>query len=242
MIRRSTLAPRGARAKTWMSGRRKVALVFGVVALAAFSAFTAEAQACTPDGAPPSRWYGVGRDYSVTQNNGLFSDIYVSSSGVADWQLGGHINETIWESVANSTNVTYWVEGGWTHGYRGLSGRYFYWARNTPANGYADHRVGNRTPTVGTYEPVEVLYGGSNYWHVYFNWVKATSPDGSVADIYAGPYSRGYQFGLESTSSQNYTAAPRLLICSTSTREARGQTASMPARPSTVIRLRTRTG
>jgi hypothetical protein len=52
-----------------------------------------------------------------------------------------------------------------------------------------------------------VLYGGSNYWHVYFNWVKATSPDGSVADIYAGPYSRGYQFGLKSTSSQNYTAA-----------------------------------
>jgi hypothetical protein len=176
-----------------------------VVAIVAASVAASAADACVSSGSPPFRWYGAGVQNSVTQNNGLYSSTYVSSSGVVDCY--GHINETIWDGVANSPDLTYWVEGGWTHGYHGNCGIWFYWGRNTPCCGYADHRVNNRVPTVGTVEPVEVLYVGGDTWSVYFNFVLATSFDGSVANITAGPNSQSTSFGLESTDSGNYSAA-----------------------------------
>lgn len=189
------------------SSRRRCVAVLTVVA-AGFLVATASASACVGSGSPPSRWYGIFDKTSATQNNGLFADIYVSSSGVADYTSGGHINETIWEAVANATDAgQYWVEGGWTHGWQGSSDLTFYWARNTPSNGYAEHRVNNATPSVGTWEPVQISYDGNGIWGVYFNYTKATSGDGSTASISASAYSRGYEGGLESTSSSSYAAA-----------------------------------
>jgi hypothetical protein len=194
---RSTLARR-SRAKL----RTRFAIVaFAIVALSAASAGTASA--CVGTG--QSHWYGAGANYSVTRNNGLYSGIFVASSGIVDCY--GFIQEAIWEGVADSATLGHWVEAGWTHGYQGNCGIWFYWARNTPCCNYAEHRVNNRIPTVGNREPVQISYGGSGKWNVFFNWIKATAFDGSVADITAGDNSRAYQYGLESTHAGNYSAS-----------------------------------
>jgi len=148
----------------------------------------------------------VSRKFSTTTNEGGFANIYVPASGAADYASGGFIANVLWVGTGGSTDLSYWVEGGYTKGWHGDAIRTFYWARNTKANGYAEHKVGNATPTVGTYEPVEIQYTGSNIWSVYFNFVKATSPDGSTANISALPNSASLETGLESTSSGSYSA------------------------------------
>jgi hypothetical protein len=122
-----------------------------LVMLTVGGAATSAADACVGSGSPPYRWYGTGSQGWVTRNNGLYAGIFVSNSGIVDCY--GHINETIWNGVAESPNLGHWVEGGWTHGYKGNCGIWFYWARKTPCCGYADHRVNNRIPNPGRASP-----------------------------------------------------------------------------------------
>lgn len=179
-------------------------LVVLVVALGAL--ITAlPTQACVPVGGV--HHYSYAQKNSAAQNDGIFADVYIPSSGVTDWQvpIDGFIGGVIWEAVANDTSTNppnYWVEAGWTHGWEGSSEEIYYWARNN-SSGYAEHAVNNQSLTVGSWMPIEISYDGNSIWGVYFNGTRGNSPTGQ-ADISAGEYSRGWTVGIESTSLNNY--------------------------------------
>lgn len=190
--------------RPWRRYRRALRsiIVFTFVSAVFAAIVPVSAFACIPSGGSVAVFWKRG----VSQNNGLYSYVYVPTSGTVDWSSGGFIGGAIWEAVANSTAVNqYMVEVGWTHGWEGTSVYTYYWARDTWANGYAEHKVNNVHLTPRTWMPMEILYGGSSTWNVYLNFVKATSSDGSTANIIAGPYSQGYSGGLESTNIRNWS-------------------------------------
>jgi len=180
-------------------------LVVLIVVCAGFATLgTGTAFGCVAS--PFTHWFAIFDKTSASANSGLYSDVYIPTSGVADYASGGHINGTIWEAVSNATDTSqYWVETGWTHGWEGTAIYTFYWARNTPANGYAQHKVNNVSLSTNSWMPMEVMYTGNSIWSVYLNFVKATSSDGSTANITAGLYSKGYTGGIESTSPNSWS-------------------------------------
>lgn len=190
-----------------LRGCRRFVVRTALLAICLFAAVaaTGPAAALACGASPFGHYVAIFHKTSASANSGLYSDVYIPTSGVADYASGGHINGTIWEAVSNATSTSqYWVETGWTHGWLGTAVYTFYWARNTPANGYAQHKVNNISVTTNSWMPMQVSYNGNSIWSVYLNFVKATSSDGSTANITAGLYSKGYSGGIESTSNGSW--------------------------------------
>src|ERR1035437_8480906 len=62
------------------------------------------------------------------QNQGGYADMYIAPGVANDWASGGHINQTLWVATDNSTTASqYWVEGGYSYGYRGSNILTYYW-------------------------------------------------------------------------------------------------------------------
>jgi hypothetical protein len=162
------------------------------------------AEACSSSGGP--HYYAVFDKESAIVNTGLYSDVYIPKSGVADYLGGGFIGGTIWEAVANATNISqYWIETGWSHGWDGSPEYTFYWARDTPGNGYMQHAVNNFSVNVDSWMPMEIAYNGNDKWSAYLNGTRETSGDGAIAQIDADPSSEGYAGGIESTDTSSWS-------------------------------------
>lgn len=182
----------------------RLVLIVGLVTMVGYSiaaAYPRVARACGGSAGPPSHYYSAFGKTSATTNTGLYSDVYIPESGVDSTYLdGGFIAGAIWEAVANATSIhQYWIETGWSHGWEGSSEYTFYWARNTPGNGYMAHAVNNFSVSVDSWMPMEIAYNGNDTWTAYLDFTRETSGDGAIAQISAAPSSEGYAGGIEAT-------------------------------------------
>jgi hypothetical protein len=193
--------------KRWRSSSLLFRTLFSILFITAFFAVST-----APALAASSRTYAVA-DWDTTwggtahapKNEGGYADMYIASGSVYDGAAGGHINQTIWVATDNSTSAgTYWVEGGYTYGYQGSSALTYYWAHQSPVYGYGDHRITSITPTVGNWEPIEILYNTNNTWNIYYNWQVGSGPDGSSQATGNALWSYGMVAGLESTDTNNH--------------------------------------
>lgn len=143
----------------------------------------------------------LGNGVYAPQNQGAYTNLYIAPGSCSDWLSGGHINQTLWEVTDNCTSVgTYWVEGGYTYGYQGSNVLAYYWAHGSETYGYADHLITSTTPTVGSWEPIQIKYTNNNTWTVYYNWSVQSGPYGQSVATGNKSWSRGMVAGLGSTS------------------------------------------
>lgn len=189
--------------------RPVIALAVTVPLLALSGPGTERALAVTCGPYTGGNYYAIAEWDNANSNQGAYADLYISSGHAADGGSGGHINQTLWENAYNAKySGNYWVEGGYTYGYHSDNVLTYYWAQNSPSNGYHDHMVTSVTPSVGTWEPIEIqeVNGGST-WNIYYNWTIQQNRDGTSTIATSEPgYSEGMQTGLESTSTSNSMA------------------------------------
>jgi hypothetical protein len=174
--------------------------LLGAIFLVAGLVISTPAFACStaPTG---SHYYGIALWQNAPQNNGAYTDMYVSSGSAADASSGGFIEQTLWEGTDNQpSSGTYWVEAGYTYGWGNQNILSYYWADNRPTYGYYQHQVTSVTPSVGSWMPVEIQYLGSNAWGVYLNFSKVGT------STYNPPYSENMSTGSEATSSSSTLA------------------------------------
>ena len=50
----------------------------------------------------------------------------------------------------------------------------YYWADQRPNSALWVHKITSITPTIGTWEPIEIEYLGSDQWGVYYNFSEAS--------------------------------------------------------------------
>lgn len=116
-----------------------------------------------------------------------------------DYASGGHINATLWEGTAGSTNLTYWVEIGYTKGWQGSNALTWYRADNRPNGlGYFQHKINTPGITAGTWHTLQIEFVGSNKWQVTIDGTKPNNGGGAwTSNPSPG---KSMQAGLESTS------------------------------------------
>jgi hypothetical protein len=191
-----------------MKAKRWSALLFGI-GVAVLGA-APPSYACDSNNGY-SAWYGLAWRQNGPIANGSYANVYMSGKGAADDQYGGHINNSLWNSVDGSGFIgEYWIEVGDTKGYEGTNDRTFYWARNVPnvENSYREHRVTSISPSVGGYMPLELLYLGNSTWGVYIDF-QIQSSDNPVGGTYLYNTTgdgTSVAVGLESTSPYSYSA------------------------------------
>lgn len=170
---------------------------------------TAFAAACTSSPSADAHYYGIALWGSAPQNKGPYTDLYISKGSAADWASGGFIEQTLWEGPSNSPSGSYWVEAGYTYGWEGKNILTYYRADNRPnGGGYHEHQITSITPTVGTWEPIEITYVGNNQWNVYYNFTLQKDPNGyNSISTNNPPYSEYMSTGSEATSSSSTLAS-----------------------------------
>lgn len=175
------------RGRTWFLKVLVAALCFQVV-----SPMSAAAVDCL------ARTYAAARDFTSPANLGIRGFFFVHASTAYDYAAGGHINATLWEGTAGSTDLHSWVEVGATKGWHGTNQLTFYWADDRPDLPYAEHIINTPQAAANTWYWFKIQYTGNSTWTVYINGDQPNNGGGVSTSNPAN--SRSMQAGLESTS------------------------------------------
>ena len=142
------------------------------------------------------RWYGAATWYYADTNLGSHTDMLVSSGSCYDWSSGGFVEQTLWQGTNNDPTLNYWVEVGYTYGWKNQNILTFYWADNRPSGGgYNEHQITDITPPLWTSYDMQI-YWYHTEWLVVLNGVY---DEGASTNNPAS--GKALATGVESTSS-----------------------------------------
>lgn len=140
-----------------------------LIAAAAVSLIAMTSLASTASGSPSpnGHYYAIARWDTTCCVTGEATLMSISPSPyAADAASGGFIEQTLWQLTANSS--AYWVEAGWTEGWQGSAGRYWYWADNRPTHGYFEHQIGWAGPDNATHT-VQLAQAPLDQYYVFID-------------------------------------------------------------------------
>jgi hypothetical protein len=156
----------------------------GAVAIAVGGSSTANAQAAN------GHWYSVAG--STSAGIGARSTVYISGNSYAyDAPTGGFIEQTLWQGSGGGN----WTEVGWTQGWQGSRGVYWYWADQRPGGGYNEHLIGGAGPLY-SYHDLDITRSAT----ITSQWVVSIDGSGYGLSTGNGSAADTAESGLESTS------------------------------------------
>lgn len=119
--------------------------------------------------------------------------LLVHGGSAYDGASGGHINETLWDGTG-STDMSTWMELGYTHGFEGNTELTWYWADTRPGYSYFEHSL-SHSISVGTRYIVKLEYEGNSTWKGFI-----AGDDANAVSYPNASWAGALQAGLESTS------------------------------------------
>jgi hypothetical protein len=136
-----------------------------------------------------ANYYSVGETTTSGSWGGGYAQAQIENMTAPDCATGGHTNQTLWAGTDNGAG---WAETGWTRGFEGNCGLFYYWAYYNPAKGYHEYKLS--TATTGGYHNFEVQEVFVGEYDVYRDGTKY----GSV--VGAQPWTTWAEAGLEQTA------------------------------------------